>query len=222
MTRKLLTMATFMLALLSVGTAYGQNQLLPPPMQADAGAANTASQSTVPVVQYITKEDMERVFRNARESFNQIPAPAGATTQTPQQAQSETSRLNGGSQSQAIAQPARASVQQGVATHPGLKPDNYLPLGEVKIRIAFENMTIEDIMQEVLNDVTKKAGPWAVRWRLQEENRGLVDRRVDINAESSFDAFLSNLTAKINNLTGTRLFIKVFEASRMIIIADSF
>ena len=204
------------LMVIGIHVANAESRLLPPPMMVETFNAPVETMAELPTVEYISNEEMERIYLNARRSFDQTPARTRpeATGST----QGTTFVAEDGTQIQTTQKrsPSNISTVNAVSAASGV------PLGEVSIRIAYENMTIEDIMNQVAGKVAEQSGAWNVQWRLKEENRGIIDRRVNMNAESSFDEFLSHLTGKINNLTGVRLFVKVFEASRVIIISDSF
>ena len=77
-------------------------------------------------------------------------------------------------------------------------------------------------MENVIQTVSSKSGQWNIRWRLKNENERLRTERVNINAETDFETFMAYLMERINNTTGVQLYVKVFEGSRLIIIADNY
>ncbi len=96
------------------------------------------------------------------------------------------------------------------------------PIGKVRLNVNLENMPLERVMENVIQTVSSKSGQWNIRWRLKNENERLRTERVNINAETDFETFMAYLMERINNTTGVQLYVKVFEGSRLIIIADNY
>lgn len=205
-------------ALLVLGAPFAQSQnqgngdMLPPPMEATDKA--TTSSEAVPTVEYISEAEMNDLFSRARQQLRDKP-DAGNMPQQEEVAEQPQS-------DSAARVDAAVSGMDRPSTFRTQRQGGYVPLRNVNLRLAYQNLTIEEIMQKVAEEINRQSGNWKVQWRLTETNRDIIEQRVNINAESNFDEFLSHLTAKINNLTGVRLFVKVFEVSRVIIIADTF
>lgn len=189
----------------------GNGDMLPPPGEAGAGKA-------VDIVEVMSQAEIQALFEEARQRMRSVDA-----VKTPPE-DTESEPRAGEDEMESASEAARNDRQQPVnyVRSRGVGDKGFVPLRDVDLRLAYQNMTIEDIMKKVTEEINRQSGGWQVQWRLTEENRDLIEQRVNINAESTFDEFLSHLTAKINNLTGVRLFVKVFEVSRVIIIADTF
>lgn len=95
-------------------------------------------------------------------------------------------------------------------------------LEEVKLVIDAENVTLRQVVGDVVRQAAEHTGPWMVKWRLKPENMALMDERVNLTAESTFSDFFALLAERVKNMTGTQLFITVFSGSRIILVADTY
>lgn len=245
------TSAIMMLALLiTPDLAMSQNNagngaLLPPPMEVAQQQAPSQSNvrtgndqvggGTTPIVEALSEAELEQMFSDARQKLMRMTPQKSTDAAGPDESgiisdgssgeeadRRPSQRVSNGRANDRATDRTEAEPAPRQTTTARQSGADSVPLGKVNLRIAYQNMTIENIMQKVAEEIKRQSGDWEVQWRLQEENRDLIEQRVNINAESSFNEFLSHLTAKINNLTGVRLFVKVFEVSRIIIIADTF
>ncbi len=101
-----------------------------------------------------------------------------------------------------------------------LSGDKFVEIEDVQVFVDRENIKISEAVEEIVKKVSAHAGPWQVKWRLTPENMSIKDQRVNITAEASFMEFMDYLRERIMNMTGTQLFIKKFETSRVIVISD--
>ena len=98
----------------------------------------------------------------------------------------------------------------------------YVPLGDIQLAVDVENETIRQIVDDIIIQGREKAGPWHVKWRLRKENEFLLSEKVNLTAESSFNEFVNYLVDRVNNMTGVHLFVTMFDASRIIVISDTY
>lgn len=217
-------------------SAYAQEEedLLPPPLTEAPEAVNK------PVVEYLPEQDLEKLFEDAHRDFGQDfgglngEQPASSTQENVEGApDTDTPKLEPvvktGKDDKTVFEPAIAKKAEQPKEKQVVKmvrgqniKQDYIPLGSVRVNVSLENITLEEVILSTINDTEGQTGPWKVRWRLKDENQSLRHERVNINAESNFETFMANLMDKVNNTTGTKLFVKVFEVSRIIIIADNF
>ncbi|MEC9291459.1 MAG: hypothetical protein VX730_03570 [Pseudomonadota bacterium] len=99
---------------------------------------------------------------------------------------------------------------------------SYKDLGDIRVAVNIENATLEQIMEDIVSQAEQKTGPWDIAWRLKNENRYLLDDKVNITAESNFDEFVGYMVDRVNNMSGVQLFVKVFNMSRVIVISDTY
>ncbi len=95
-------------------------------------------------------------------------------------------------------------------------------LEDVVLAIDVDDTSIENVIATVIKKAEGRVGPWTVKWRLKPENNHLKEERVNLVAESSLGRFLNLMTDRVRNMTGVQLFVSVFEASRIIIISDTY
>lgn len=202
--------------------AQPNNELLPPPVVA---GGQTAQVATPPTVQYLSEDQLDAAFEKALQTFGQESTivapqpdePAQQTAETPGQVPTGTAQNDVPLQNPVYPKPApiAALPAHAVSAEP-------VPIGQVRLNVSMENMPLEKVMSSVVKTVSDRTGKWDVRWRLKKENQRLLDERVNINAETDFENFMAYLMERVNNMTGVQLFVKVFEGSRLIIIADTY
>lgn len=97
-----------------------------------------------------------------------------------------------------------------------------LSLEKQPLIVSLENTPVRDVVQQVLNQLSSKTGAWTLKWRVQPENEDILEEKVNIIAETDFGNFMTYLTERIKNMTGVQLYVSVFNASRVIIVADTY
>lgn len=98
---------------------------------------------------------------------------------------------------------------------------DYLPLQVVRVAVDVENRTLRDVVSEIVGFAENKSGPWKVKWRLRPENKHILEARVNLTAETTFEGFMNHLVDRVNNMTGVQLGVSVFDMSRIIVISDT-
>jgi hypothetical protein len=179
----------------------------------------------------LTEEQLRRAYERAMQNFGRADAPAQEPTAPTQPAQQQPDAPQQQPQQDAAAeQPARpgGEVRIGVPDRrPAVGkvadvPLEPIALHDLRISIDVENIPLEDVMRMIVEQAESSTGRWGVRWRLKDENRSLINERVNLTAETHFGQFVSYMVDHINNLTGTRLFVRVFDDARLIIITDTY
>lgn len=106
--------------------------------------------------------------------------------------------------------------------HAGAHAGANVDLSHVRLAVDMEDVTVKELIDNVVDQAERLTGPWAVKWRLKPENHYLVRERVNLVAEAEFGDFVRLLSERIKNMSGVELFVTVFQASRVIIIADTY
>lgn len=96
------------------------------------------------------------------------------------------------------------------------------PLRGLRMVIDMENVTLKQAVNRIIKQAEEKSGPWQVKWRVAQENKHILEEKVNLTAESTFAEFLEFLVDRVNNMSGVHLFVSIFEASRVIIISDTY
>ena len=221
-----------LVSLLAVGgtlgvPAFAQSDLLPPPFEKTNTQAQAAP-ANAPTVEYLSEDELERAYQKARQNFGQdtiASDPSTAENTTPSNEQpGQVPQMTGGNDDT----PGRVIPLEypdggdPIAVVPTGVGSSTVPVGKVRVSVDLENMPLEKVMDNVVETVSKRSGQWKVRWRLKTENQRLRTERVNINAETDFETFMAYLMERVNNMTGIQLLVKVFEGSRLIIIADTY
>ena len=99
--------------------------------------------------------------------------------------------------------------------------ENFNKLADRQILIDTQNANLKQIVQQALNQISFNES-WTVKWRLKDENKYILDEKMNLTAELTFNEFMSNMVETIANITGIKLTTKVFDKNKVIIIIDSF
>jgi len=146
-----------------------------------------------------TAAEAEAAFQGAREAYRSVP-------------QGVPSHRVGDVED--VVTPTEVSVAGG-------SPHN-VPLENIRLVVDVDNATLRQIVTDVVSQAAHYSGPWRVKWRLKPENLGLLDERVNLNAEAPLGEFFGFLSERVKNLTGTQLFVTVFAGSRVILLSDTY
>lgn len=117
--------------------------------------------------------------------------------------------------------PQLQDVPQVEKTRQYTQPEN-IALEDVELVLDVENITLKEVVKRITQQAEPYSGPWQVKWRLQPENTNLMNERVNLTAQAKFGEFVSLLTEKVKNLTGTQLFVTAFNGSRVLLVTDSY
>lgn len=105
--------------------------------------------------------------------------------------------------------------------HSGGTPEN-VALENVKLVIDVEDVTLREVVNQVVGQAAEYTGSWTVKWRLKPENSAIADERVNLTAQAGFEDFVGLLTEKVRNLTGVQLFMTAYNEARVILITDTY
>ena len=118
--------------------------------------------------------------------------------------------------------------KQGIVGHEYEQQIDFLPahkwieLSEARVTVHVENKPFEDMMQDALREVLPYTGPWRLQWKISRENLDLLNERFSLNAETSFDKFLANVTNVMLNHRGIELNFRQFDKDRILVVSDQF
>lgn len=192
--------------------------------------------------QSISDKELQERFNKAFSVFNQAPGNEKRTfsnmakedKQAHKEKEQEAISLQDKSEKNIVKKSNSIAIttqEQQPATEEVILPEfpkdnqynaaNFILLEQREVLIDMENVSLKQIVQEALNQVSH-GEKWTIRWRLKDENKYLLTERINLTAEVSFDQFIGNMLNTITNITGIRLSTKVFNKNRIIIITDSF
>ncbi|MFT7143994.1 MAG: hypothetical protein ACI9TY_001384 [Alphaproteobacteria bacterium] len=98
----------------------------------------------------------------------------------------------------------------------------YQSIEDIDVSINIENETIENVVKRIIEGSREKSGKWIVKWRVSSESSYVLSERVNLTAETNLSNFMSYLVDRVNNMTGVKLFVTVFDKSRIILISDTY
>lgn len=103
----------------------------------------------------------------------------------------------------------------------GGEPRN-VALEKIQVVLDVSNVTLRDVMTQIVQQAANYTGPWTVKWRLSPENAGVMTERVNLTAEADFGSFCDLLTERVKNMTGTQLFVTAFAGTRVLLVTDTY
>jgi hypothetical protein len=164
----------------------------------------------------LSDEDIQKAYEAAAKSYQQDhPAKPIYVAPTAEPLLTKPNMLN---DSQDVAMISK----EAEVFHYSHDAADYLPLEGIRIAVDVENRSLKEVVNEIVTYAENKSGPWKVKWRLRPENKHILDSRVNLTAETTFEEFMNHLIDRINNMTGVQLGVNVFDMSRIIVISDSY
>jgi len=151
-----------------------------------------------------TEEQAKEAFRAARQQYMAVASGSGNVN---------TEGAAEGNESGTLTVPVAGGGQLS---------NRHVKLEDIRLVMDVEDMSLKDVLRQVVGQAASYTGPWTVKWRLQPENRDIVDERVNLTAQAQFGEFCNLLTERVKNMTGTQLFVTAFESSRVILVTDSY
>jgi hypothetical protein len=180
-----------------------------------AATLNDGTHGTIAVAP--TEEQAKEIYDTARQHYlavanGDVPSAPAGTVET--ETRVDTSAVN-----QVVS--STQGAPQAVDTLSG-KPVSNVAMEDIQLVMDVDNITLREVMANVVKQAAAYTGPWTVKWRLAPENSFLLDERVNLTVEARFGDFCDLLTEKVKNLTGVQLFVTAFPAARIILVTDTY
>ncbi len=166
---------------------------------AAAWAQQDVTAGTNTIVAAPTAAEAEAAFRSAREGLLAVASGSADVSVS------------------AITTSA-TTVEDRVA---GGEPRN-VSLEKIQVVLDVTDVTLRDVMTQIVQQAATYTGPWTVKWRLSPENAGVMTERVNLTAEADFGAFCDLLVERVKNMTGTQLFVTAFAGTRVLLVTDTY
>ena len=90
------------------------------------------------------------------------------------------------------------------------------------IMVDIQHLSLRDAIEQVVDQASNTSGPWKVRWRLKTENSYILEEKVNVIAETTFEYFIDMMIERVKNMTGVQLFVTMFDGGRVIVISDTY
>ncbi len=149
-----------------------------------------------------TAEEAEAAFRAAREGFLAV-AEGGDDAASPE------------------ADPD-AAVEDHVAGGSAQNAAQNVALEDIRVVLDVNNVTLREVMTQIVEQAASYTGPWTVKWRLGRDNMSLLDEKVNLTAEADFGDFCNLLVERVKNMTGAQLYVTAFAATRVLLVTDTY
>jgi hypothetical protein len=169
----------------------------------------------------ISELEAKQAYDKASKDFSETLESAQRTADS-FEGSNETDNMTGEDMSESIFGDVAIVSDEAIESIINEPETGYLPISQIRLTVNAERKTLKAIVDDILKQAAPKSGAWNVKWRLSEDNQFLLRERVNLTAETNFEQFMDYLTDRINNMTGINLFVSVFEASRIIVISDTY
>lgn len=95
-------------------------------------------------------------------------------------------------------------------------------LADIRVNVNMEDVSLQQAVAQLVAHGRDKAGPWQIKWRISHDNQHILEDKMNVTAETTIGDFLSLMVDRVNNMTGVRLYISLFQANRMLLISDTY
>lgn len=124
-----------------------------------------------------------------------------------------------GPQGQSVTSPTAWSAQ-GTSLSRARNSQNWMDIRQYKVIVHEDNQTLESLLAKVLKNAEPFTGPWQVRWKVSPENSSVMQEKFSLDAETTFEEFVSYLAQYVLNDRGVKLTFSLFDNERIIVVSD--
>ena len=107
-----------------------------------------------------------------------------------------------------------------VAIVDGVNPGNWVELPRYHVVVHEDGRGLNDIMVDVLKRAEPYVGPWKIKWKLKKEHQDVLTEKFSLDAETTFESFVSYLSNYMQSYRGFGLTFNIFEAERVVVVTD--
>jgi hypothetical protein len=93
-------------------------------------------------------------------------------------------------------------------------------LRDYKVVLHADSQTLPAILEQIMQRAEPFTGKWHVSWRLKPENEDVLTERFSLDAETTFDEFVSYLAQYLLNDRGVKLTFSLFDRERIVLVSD--
>lgn len=95
-----------------------------------------------------------------------------------------------------------------------------LDLRKYRVVMHADDLTLQQMMEQVINQAAPFTGRWTVKWKVSGENTDILAERFSLDAETTFDNFVNYLSQYMVNERGVKMSFSLFDTERIIVISD--
>jgi hypothetical protein len=140
-----------------------------------------------------------------------LPAPDAALLANISPASGPTPQIVGSQQSWSVS---------GTSLMRARNRADWMDIRQYKVVVHEDDQTLENLLGRVLKHAEPFTGPWQVRWKVSESNRDILTEKFSLDAETSFEEFVSYLAQYVVNDRGVKLTFSLFDNERIMVISD--
>ena len=107
-----------------------------------------------------------------------------------------------------------------VAIVDGVNPEDWVDLPRYHVVVHEDGRGLNDIMVDVLKRAEPYVGPWKIKWKLKKEHQDVLTEKFSLDAETTFESFVSYLSNYMQSYRGFGLTFNIFEAERIVVVTD--
>lgn len=97
---------------------------------------------------------------------------------------------------------------------------DWMDIRQYKVVVHEDDQTLEELLSKVLNRAEPFTGPWHIRWKISEQNKQVLEEKFSLDAETTFEEFVSYLAQYVVNDRGVKLSFSLFDNERIIVVSD--
>lgn len=97
---------------------------------------------------------------------------------------------------------------------------DWMDLRQYKVVVHEDDQTLEELLGKVLKRSEPFTGPWQIRWKISEANKDVMKEKFSLDAETTFEEFVSYLAQYMVNDRGVKLSFSLFDNERIIVVSD--
>ena len=98
--------------------------------------------------------------------------------------------------------------------------NDLMDIRQYRVVVHEDQQTLPDIVGKILARAAPFAGPWEVKWKISEENKDILTEKFSLDAETTFDDFVSYLAQYLLNDRGVKVTFSLFDRERVMLVSD--
>jgi hypothetical protein len=97
---------------------------------------------------------------------------------------------------------------------------DWIDLRKYRVVVHEDAATLESLMSRLMAEAVPYTGPWQIKWKLRPENADLMKETFSLDAETTFEEFVTYLSQYVHNARGVKLGFNLFDAEHILVISD--
>jgi hypothetical protein len=91
---------------------------------------------------------------------------------------------------------------------------------QYRVVVHEDQQTIPDMLNKIVSRAAPFAGEWEIKWKISEENKDILTEKFSLDAETTFEDFVSYLAQYLLNDRGVKISFSLFDRERVMLVSD--